>query len=301
MSNKVKTTNDIQNQNDQNMLKFWQGTEDESSKQNVTTHEDYLCFINGVGIKIGNKLIIKNNKKIDVTPDTPTIDPTSLKFGDRIDNKATVVGTFESSDLGTVVFAVLDSTYYGKTAWATGLYGIDTGLPNYASDVNVLNAKESATYNTDYILNNYSDKKTEAFTHCRNIEPLNFNGKKYYGQLPNAYELQQIYNNREKLYELDPTTADNTNYNLAKWQFIKTSDVDEKAWSSNEYLSDTSWEQDSLNTWNYSNGYSKNYICGVCPIIEIPISNNTPSEETSKEFTITSNADNATILVNEVQ
>lgn len=58
-----------------------------------------------------------------VTPNPyPTpIDPSALKFGDRIDNKATVVGTFESSDLGTVVFAVLDSAYYGQHNWASGL------------------------------------------------------------------------------------------------------------------------------------------------------------------------------------
>ena len=35
MSNKNKTIDEIQNQNNQSMLKFWQGTEDESSKQNV--------------------------------------------------------------------------------------------------------------------------------------------------------------------------------------------------------------------------------------------------------------------------
>ena len=32
------------------------------------------------------------------TPDAPTIDPSALKFGDRINNKATVVGTFDSND-----------------------------------------------------------------------------------------------------------------------------------------------------------------------------------------------------------
>lgn len=40
-------------------------------------HPDYLCFINGVGIKIGNKLIIKNNKKIDVNPEPPVPDTPS--------------------------------------------------------------------------------------------------------------------------------------------------------------------------------------------------------------------------------
>lgn len=196
------------------------------------------------------------------TPDTPT----TLKFGDRIDNKATVVGSFESSDLGTVVFAVLDSTYYGQYNWASGLNGTDTGLPNYATEDEVLAAKESATYNTDYMLNNYSDKATEAFTYCRSIEPLNFNGKKYNCQLPNAYELKQIYNNSEKLYELDPTTSTNTSYNLANWGFNGIND----AWSSNEYNSGTSWELQSVGEWYH---YTKDGPSCVTPIIEIPIEN----------------------------
>ena len=275
MSNKNKTIDEIQNQNNQSMLKFWQGTEDESSKQNVIAHEDYLCFINGVGIKIGNKIIIKNNKKIDVTPDTPTIDPSTLKFGDRIDNKATVVGTFESSDLGTVIFAVLDSSYYSEQYWATGLGGdpeIDTGLPNYTSEEEVLNAKESATYNTDYILTNYSDKATEAFTYCRSIEPLNFNGKKYNCQLPNAYELQQIYNNRAKLYELDPTTSTNTSYNLAEWTMINNDDYLTSVWTSNEIDAYDIWikyKDDTDESWNAE--YKDLNQCIVIPIIEIPI------------------------------
>ena len=198
------------------------------------------------------------------TPDTPTIDPSALKFGDRIDNKATVVGTFESSDLGTVVFAVLDSTYYGQHNWASGLNVTDTGLPNYATEDEALAAKESATYNTDYILNNYSNKATEAFTYCRSIEPLNFNGKKYNCQLPNAYELKQIYNNSEKLYELDPTTSTNTSYNLANWDFNGLYDI----WSSNECTSDSSWEIQPVGALD---NYSKVGPFGVIPIIEIPL------------------------------
>ncbi len=199
------------------------------------------------------------------TPDEPTVDPSALKFGDRIDNKATIVGTFESNDGKKYAFAVLDSAYYGQHNWASGLNGTDTGLPNYATEDEVLVAKESATYNTDYILNNYSDKETEAFAYCRSIEPLNFNGKIYNCQLPNAYELKQIYNNSEKLYELDPTTSTNASYNLANWEFNGVSDV----WSSNECNSDSSWELQSVGV---PYNYTKNGPLGVIPIIEIPLS-----------------------------
>lgn len=242
----------------------------------------------------GKATTVLFDSKVTPEPSIPDT-PTALKFGDRIDNKATVVGTFESNNGTKYAFAVLDAQYRGtKIAWSTGLYETDTGLPNYSSAPTEQN-HESATYNTDYILNNYSDKETEAFTHCRNIEPLNFNGKKYYGQLPNAYELQQIFNMKTELDALDPTAETNSTKKLSNWGFGSQY---AGVWSCVEYNSYNSWILLSVGSWNL---YTKNYACGVVPIIEIPISNNTPSEETSKEFTITSNADNATILVNEVQ
>ena len=99
------------------------------------------------------------NKKIEHLQ----IDPSALKFGDRIDNKATVVGTYDSNDGKTYVYAVLDAQYRGANiAWSTGLYDsdIDTGLPNYESSASLNEQNhESATYNTDFIINNYSDHK----------------------------------------------------------------------------------------------------------------------------------------------
>ena len=198
------------------------------------------------------------------TPDTPTIDPSALKFGDRIDNKATVVGTYNSNDGKKYVYAVLDSSYYGDKSWSTDIFNdeTNTGLPDYTSAPTSQNT-ESATYNTNYILTNYSDKATEAFTYCRSIEPLNFNGETYNCQLPNAYELQQIYNNRAKLYELDPTTSTNTSYNLAEWNFLV-------AWSSNERNTDSSWCLGKGNSWENSDFKDMQYT--VIPIIEIELS-----------------------------
>ena len=200
-------------------------------------------------------------------PDTPTIDPSTLKFGDRIDNKATVVGTYDSNDGKKYAFAVLDSTYYGKTAWSSGLNGTDTGLPNYSPEPNDEQNKESATYNTDYIINNYSDKAIEAFTFVRNAGNLTFNGKKYKCQLPNAYELQQIYNNRAKLYELDPTASSNTAYNLKDWWFGDESVAN--VWSSNEFDSGTAWLMDLDGAWL---AIDRSEISGVVPILEIELS-----------------------------
>ena len=184
---------------------------------------------------------------------------------DRIDDKATVVGTFDSSDLGTVVFAVLDKNYYKPAKWSWLLREIDTPLDEYKNADEALTADRSATYNTDYIIIDQIgplDDSSGAFSYCRSIEPLNFNGKTYDCQLPNYPELQMIYNNREKLAKLDPNEH-YTSYNLAKWDFGSTS----KVWSSNEagrteaiFFSGTSVVKDVK---------SAEYL--VIPIIEIPL------------------------------
>ena len=262
MSNKVKTTNDIQNQNNQNMLKFWQGTETEWNEQNISSHEDYLSFIEDVGVKIGDKLIIKNNKKI-----TSTNDPSTLKFGDRIDNKATVVGTFESSDLGTVVFAVLDAQYRGNDIqWSIYYTNI---LTNYSS-VPIKQNIYSSTHNTNICMNadDGTGSNYPAFKFARNITTLNFNKETYIPQLPNAYELQSIYDKKDELDELDPTKNDYSSYALNNWGFYGnvTGNFNNGVYSSNM--------KDMYGAWillNNGNWYSSKMEGGVIPIIEIPI------------------------------
>ena len=120
---------------------------------------------------------------------------------------------------------------------------------------------------TNYILTNYSDKATEAFTYCRSIEPLNFNGETYNCQLPNAYELQQIFNKKTELDALDPTAEANSTKKLSNWGFGSQYAL---VWSSNEYDSERSWLIDSSGLGKYSNKNNDTY--GVCPILEIELS-----------------------------
>ena len=105
----------------------------------------------------------------------------------------------------------------------------------------------------------------ESFQHCRNAGNLTFNGQLYQFQLPNADEVQLIYDNRAKLYELDPTTSSNTSYNLANWNFNGLSYL----WSSNEYNSYDSWRLSSDGSWN---NLPKRNTIGVVPILEIELS-----------------------------
>ena len=221
---------------------------------------DYTIKKDGFKTIHGSKLINSNDTiNIDMIADTET----TYYFGQRIGGIATVVGEYNSNDGKKYMFALLDSTYYTQTTWASGLFGTDTGLPNYSSTPTSQN-KESATYNTDYILNNYSGN-LEAFQHCRNAGNLTFNGQLYQFQLPNAYEVQQIFDNRTKLYELDPTTSTNTSYNLANWSF----DRSPYFWSSNEFNSENVWALKSNGSWESA---ARNFgTFGVCPIIEIPL------------------------------
>ena len=221
---------------------------------------DYTIKKDGFKTIHGSKLINSNDTiNIDMIADTET----TYYFGQRIGGIATVVGQYNSNDGKKYMFALLDSTYYTKTAWASGLFGTDVGLPNYSSAPTSQNL-ESATYNTDYILSNYSGN-LEAFQYCRNAGNLTFNGQLYQFQLPNAYEVQQIFDNRTKLYELDPTTSTNTSYNLANWNFNGTSYL----WTSNEYDAYNSWELYSDGSWDYN---SRNNTYGVVPILEIELS-----------------------------
>ena len=222
---------------------------------------DYTIKKDGFKTIHGSKLINSNDTiNIDMIADTET----TYYFGQRIGGIATVVGQYNSNDGKKYMFALLDSTYYTKTAWASGLFGTDVGLPNYSSAPTSQNL-ESATYNTDYILSNYSGN-LEAFQYCRNAGNLTFNGQLYQFQLPNTYEVQQIFDNRAKLYELDPTTSSNTSYNLANWYFDGLSYL----WSSNEYNSDNSWRLFSDSSWNHR-GFKKD-IGGVVPVLEIELS-----------------------------
>lgn len=202
------------------------------------------------------------------TPDEPSVNPSTLKFGDRIDNKATVVGEYSSNDGKKYAFAVLDAQYRGvNIAWSTELFDTNTGLPNYSSAPTSQNL-ESATYNTDYILNNYSDKAIEAFTFCRNVGSILIGEKQLNPQLPNAYELQQIYNMKTELDALDPTAETNSTKKLSNWGFGSNYSY---VWSSNECDVHGSWVLGSDDSWG-DIGEFKNSTCGVVPIIEIELS-----------------------------
>lgn len=241
-----------------------------SNKNTITAKADEECVNNATSTA---STVLFGGAVTPPSPEPSTkVDPSKLKFGDRIDNKATVVGTFESSDLGTVVFAVLDARYRGNVGHTMVFEKKEFGLPRYMSQDAALNAKESATYNTNYIIYKYNlAGKNDPFVFVRNI----FVGDTQC-QLPNLYELQQIYKNREQLDALDPTVNENPTKTLSKWIF--SDNTYGAAWSSTEghgYGEDADidgcfWVITNIEKYLGFSADSSNHI-GVIPIIEIPV------------------------------
>lgn len=170
------------------------------------------------------------------------------------------------------MFAVLDAQYRGNVRHGSALLKKEFGLPRYMSQDAALNAKESATYNTNYIINNYNFAGQEdAFVFCKYI----FVGDTEC-QLPNLYELQQIYKNREQLDALDPTVNENPTKTLSEWKFGGKSEG--AAWSSTEGhgygedidMNECFWVITNLGIYLGFTADSDNSI-GVIPIIEIPV------------------------------
>lgn len=175
-------------------------------------------------------------------------DPASkLVSGDRIDNKATVIGNFIDSNNQEYVVAVLDASYHGSNL-AFSNEAIDSVLPNYKTYDLAVAAKESATYNMNQIETNYDITTYPAFNHCKTCTTVTFNKKEYTPLLPNAAEVEMI----------------NTNWSLVQGT---TSTKMTQCWSSNEKHT-YAWRR-TADAWYNSLKTKTEYA--VIPIIEIPI------------------------------
>lgn len=172
---------------------------------------------------------------------------TKLMLGDRIDNKATVIGNFTDSNNQEYVVAVLDASYHGSSL-AFSNEAIDSVLPNYKTYDLAVAAKESATYNMNQIEANYDITTYPAFNHCKTCTTVTFNKKEYTPLLPNAAEVEMI----------------NTNWSLVQGT---TSTKMTQCWSSNEKHT-YAWRR-TADAWYNSLKTKAEYA--AIPIIEIPI------------------------------
>lgn len=122
----------------------------------------------------------------------------------------TVSGFF--TDANNVEYAVvcLDAQYRGDSLKYFGSQAAITDLPMY-SDWTIWYAKETATFNTQKILD-FSASST-ACLHCRSKSFI-IDGTTYYGQLPNAAELQEVARNYIAINTADTSVSDYPQYEL---------------------------------------------------------------------------------------
>ena len=128
------------------------------------------------------------------------------EFGQRVENVCTVVGTRTNASGQNLAYAILDQQYRIAAGYIWGPRGEATGLTSYTGST-YMNDPNSATDNTDYILNNFSANNYPAFKLARNAMTIKVNKKTYKSQLPTATELKEIYKYKSKIEILDPTTT----------------------------------------------------------------------------------------------
>lgn len=222
---------------------------------------NYKISASGYKTIIGSQIITANST-INKTMIAET-DPNGVyALGDRIANMATFVCYFNSTNPDTntdqkyAVF-VLDAKYRNNSlAWSNNL--VSTGLPSYSNESALFAAKESATYNTDFILNKFTPSDYPAFNWCANIilSSLNISAK-----LPNGYEVQQIVTNMSTLDSLDPTASSYSSLTLAN--------IGSK-WTSNSISDRYAVAVAGVDTWVFNT--PKTYTpCSAVPVFEIPV------------------------------
>lgn len=178
----------------------------------------------------------------------------------------TVSGFF--TDANNVKYAVvcLDAQYratdISPTSYTASKLESITNLPIY-SDYHANSAKETATWNTQTILD-YCTSKGLAGDGCNFVRSKSFtiNGIIYYGQIPNIHELVDIANNWDILENLDITASSysSLNFSTARSVFSSTQN------RSNGQLK--YWSGDNGQIGGGASNANKMFIC---PILEIPL------------------------------
>lgn len=189
--------------------------------------------------------------------------PTTL--GERIDNKATVVGVLQDHEGNDYVLAVVDAAYRSGSAMKWGK-NRDTPLQNNADKTAALADHHTGKYNTDLILSTYTATDYPAFNFARNACTVTIGSNTYYSVLPNLIELQMLYNNKDVLDQYDPTTSTYSDRTMSGF----TCGGSVGLWSSTERDSECAWYIYRYDDVNYYFKSDTNF-CGVCPVICIPL------------------------------
>lgn len=180
--------------------------------------------------------------------------------GDAI---GTVSGIFVDNNGTEYAVVVLDCPYRLASAkWLSSNSSV-TNLPQYSSTNSAAFGfgAETATFNCDKILA-MTSYTSEAVNHCRS-KSFTIGGVTYYGQLPNIFELLQIFSQKYKLDTLDSTASSAaSNVRLSTWSFSSYC-----VWSSSQYASSNAWY---VGNNGGASGNNKTNASGVVPVLEIP-------------------------------
>lgn len=178
-------------------------------------------------------------------------------IGDRIGNIATFFTYYTDGNGNKYAVFVLDAKYRSENALAWGTGDVASGLTPYPSNIGLTTETvcvDSATANTDYIIN--TNPSYRSFKFCNDIllPSLNISAK-----LPNPFELNTIRLNGNILDTYDPTITDYSARALSNWR-----------------ISWTCYERDNANAWNITSsgiGYYRKSSdpCYVIPVFEIPV------------------------------
>lgn len=188
------------------------------------------------------------------------VEPT--RFKDDSNNEiGTYIMDFTDASNNTYKVIILDAQYRASSkAWGAGNNAV-TNLPLYEllTTSNIWEAKETATFNTQTIVNycNANSVVSAAVSHCRSLSFV-INGTTYYGQFPNMnelYEIGRLYNTIERM---DTSASSYSNLNFSANRII---------WSSSQLTGNGAWTLFN----NCATGSKfKADSAFVCPVLEIP-------------------------------
>lgn len=251
---------------------------------NVTTGKVLHYTIKKAGYKpVSGSKLITDSETINVNMIPESSSDGVYTFGDRIGGVASFFGYFDSVNPNTQATQkyacfVLDAQYRtsGKIWYNSSTPPSQTVIPRYGSSAEALAATESATYNTQAIidaLSPVSGRNYEAFYWARNPNGqsliISVDGNSYVPQLPNIKEVSMIYNFKSQLDALDPTLSSYSSMSLDSWTFTNGGVWGSTAISFQHYGPGSYDRYGEVNNW-YGRQAS-DYKFGVVPVFEIPV------------------------------
>lgn len=218
------------------------------------------------------------------------------RTGERIDNKATIIGK-----LGDNWIAVLDAAYRAnaKRFSLNNAYDISAGIPATSGSLVVTSSSTENTiitellydihnskWNTDY-LNQVQTAAT--FPAAKMCYDITIDGK--HAQLPNVQALAFVYSKKDYVDANDPTASSNTAKKLSNWGFGNT-------WVCSSTAGDSSSRVVALNLNGIATAQNnRTDYYGVIPILEIPLYKDRTGERIDDKATIAGKLGNYWIAV----